>query len=87
MFDCYYDKDDVGSWLHQTVTWKPLLSTACEYTGRMLHGHEEGGCGDDLWSMMYDHIDDYLMILLYNAAAMADCYYDEDDDGMCLCAL
>ena len=53
----------------------------------MLHGHEEGGCGDDLWSMMYDHIDDYLMILLYNAAAMADCYYDEDDDGMCLCAL
>ena len=37
--------------------------------------------------MMYDHIDDYLMILLYNAAAMADCYYDEDDDGMCLCAL
>ena len=63
---------------------KPLLSTACEYTGRMLRGHHEGGCGDDLWSMMYDHIDDYLMILLYNAAAMADCYYDEDDDGMCL---
>ena len=24
------------------------------------------------------------MILLYNATAMADCYYDEDDDGMCL---
>ena len=50
----------------------------------MLHGYEERGCGDDLWSMMYDHIDDYLMILLYNAAALADCYYDEDDDGMCL---